>query len=163
VSAIVKRISGLQQDAVLPQSSSTPVSQPAAEPDSARRRALTGFGPIAGLPTTPLTGDAAIYTPLNNAVPQALYGSRNAINELVGLRKYTVADLDRNKVFADLDWQATDKFSLHGNGELTADDFIHSTYGVKKDLFWDASLDASYTLNETFVVDLHYTYYDRHI
>jgi MtrB/PioB family decaheme-associated outer membrane protein len=124
---------------------------------------LTGFGPIAGLPTTPLTGDAAIYTPLNNAVPQAFYGSRNAINELVGLRGYTVADLDRNKVLADLDWQAADKFSLHGNGELTAVDFIHSAFSVKKDLFWDASLDASYTLTETFVVDLYYTYYDRHI
>jgi MtrB/PioB family decaheme-associated outer membrane protein len=124
---------------------------------------LTGFGPIAGLPTTPLTGDAAIYTPLNNAVPNALYGSRNAINELVGLRRYTVADRDRNKVYADLDWQATDKLSLHGNGEMTADDFIHSTYGVRKDLFWEASMDASYAPNETVVVDLYYTYDDRHV
>src|SRR6202140_49236 len=39
VSAIVKRISGLPQDAALPQSSSTPARRPAAEPDSARRRA----------------------------------------------------------------------------------------------------------------------------
>jgi hypothetical protein len=124
---------------------------------------LTGFGPIAGLPTTPLTGDAAIYSPLNNAVPQAFYGSRNAINELVGLRRYTVADRDRHKVFADLDWQATDKFSLHGNGELTADDFIHSAYGVRKDLFWEASMDASYTPNETLVVDIYYTYDNLHL
>ena len=104
---------------------------------------LTGFGPIAGLPTTPLTGDAAIYTPLNNAVPQALYASNNAINELVGLRRYTVADRNRNKVFADLDWQGSDKLSLHGNGEMTADDFIHSAHGVRKDLLWAATLDAS--------------------
>lgn len=124
---------------------------------------LTGFGPIAGLPATPLTGDAAIFTPLNNAVPPGLYGSRNAINELVGLRRYTVADRDRHKLFADLDWQATNKLALHGNGELTADDFVHSAYGVRKDLFWEASLDASYAPNETVVVDVFYTYDNRHL
>jgi MtrB/PioB family decaheme-associated outer membrane protein len=124
---------------------------------------LTGFGPIAGLPTTPLTGDAAIYTPLNNAVPQALYASNNAINELVGLRRYTVADRNRNKVFADLDWQGSDKFSVHGNGDLNADAFINSAYGVRKDLYWAATLDASYTPSETLVVDLYYTYDDKHL
>jgi len=124
---------------------------------------LTGFGPIAGLPATPLTGDAAIYSPLNNAVPNALYGSRNAINELVGLRRFTVADRNRNKAFVDLDWQATDKVSLHGNGELTADDFIHSAYGVRKDLFWEASVDVNYSPDETVAVDLYYTYDDRHL
>ncbi len=124
---------------------------------------LTGFGPVAGLPTTPLTGDAAIFSPNNNAVPQSLYASQNAINELVGLRRYTVADLDRNKVFTDLDWQGTDKFSLHGNGVLDSNDFVHSAYGVRKDLFWEASMDASYTPKETLVVDLYYTYDDRHV
>lgn len=124
---------------------------------------LTGFGPIAGLPATPLTGDAAIYAPLNNAVPQSLYGSRNAINELVGLRRYTVADRNREKVFADLDWQATEKVSLHGNGEISADDYVHTAYGVRKDLFWEASLDAGYAPSETLDIDLYYTYDDRHV
>ncbi len=124
---------------------------------------LTGFGPVAGLPATPLTGDAAIYTPLNNAIPQALYGSRNAINELVGLRRYTVADRNRHQVFADVDWQATGKFSLHANGELNADDFINSVYGVRSDLFWEASMDAGYTPSETLVVDLYYTYDQRNL
>ena len=124
---------------------------------------LTGFGPVAGLPATPLTGDAAIYTPLNNPIPQALYASRNAINELVGLRRYTVADRNRHKVFADFDWQATGKFSLHTNGELNADDFINSVYGVKSDLFWEASMDAGYTPSETLVVDLYYTYDQRNL
>ena len=124
---------------------------------------LTGFGPIAGLPSTPLTGDAAIYTPNNNAIPNALYGSRNGINELVGLRRFTVADRNRNKAYVDLDWQATDKFSLHGNGELTADDFVNTIYGVKKDMFWEASVDASYMANDSTVVDIFYTYDDKHL
>ena len=123
---------------------------------------FNGFGPAAGLPSTPLTGDAAIYTPNNNAIPNALYGSRNAINELAGLRRFTVADRNRNKVFADLDFQVSDKFSLHTNGELTADDFVHTAYGIRKDMFWEASIDASYTPSATTVVDIFYTYDDKH-
>ena len=126
------------------------------------KNGLTGFGPVAGLPATPLTGDAAIYSPLNNSVPQALYASVNAINELPGLRRFTVADRNRNKVFTDLDFQATDKFSLHGNGELTADDFANSAYGIRKDMFWEASVDASYTPSATAIVDIFYTYDDKH-
>src|SRR5262249_15726546 len=30
---------------------------------------LTGWGPIAGYPTTPLTGNAAIFSPNNNIIP----------------------------------------------------------------------------------------------
>ena len=123
-----------------------------------KSQGLTGFGPVAGLPTTPLTGDANIFSPLNNAVPQALYASVNAINELVGLRRYTVADRDHHKVFADLNWQANDQFSLHGNGEFNDEDYINSVYGMKKNVFWEASLDANYTPTENFVVDLFYTY-----
>ncbi len=119
---------------------------------------LNGFGPLTNLPGVALTGDAAIYTPLNNAVPQGLYGSRNAINELLGLRRYTVADRNRQKAFVDLDWQATEKFTLHANGEADSNDFINSTYGVKKDLFWEATLDASYTTANAFVLDVYYTY-----
>src|ERR1019366_3789191 len=77
----------------------------------------TGVGPIAGLPTSPLTGNAAICSPNNNIVPQALYGSRNNINELPGMRRYMEANRNRHKVRSDLDWQATEKFTLHGNGE----------------------------------------------
>jgi len=74
------------------------------------------------------------------------------------LRRYTVADRDRTKVYVDLDWQATDKLSLHGNGEYNYDDYLNSVYGLKRDVFWEASLDASYTAGENFVADVFYTY-----
>lgn len=121
----------------------------------------TAFGPSAGLPATPLTGNAAIFTPNNNIVPQALYGSRNNINELPGLRRYMEADRNRNKAFVDLDWQATEKFSLHGNGEYDYNDYINSVYGLKKDVFLEASADATYTANENLVADVFYTYDNR--
>jgi MtrB/PioB family decaheme-associated outer membrane protein len=119
---------------------------------------LTAFGPIAGLPSAPLTGDAAIYSPNNNIVPQSLYGSRNNINELPGMRRYMEADRNRHQVRSDLDWQATEKFSLHGNGEYNYNDYFHSVYGLKRDVFWEASADASYAASENFVVDVFYTY-----
>ena len=123
-----------------------------------KQTGLTGFGPIAGLPSSPLTGDAAIYSPNNNIVPQGLYGSRNNINELPGLRRYMEADRNRHKVFSDLDWQATEKFSLHGNGVYNDEDYLNSAYGLKKDVFWEASMDASYVVSENLVADIFYTY-----
>jgi MtrB/PioB family decaheme-associated outer membrane protein len=119
---------------------------------------LTGFGPIAGLPSSPLTGDAAIYSPNNNVLPQSLYGSRNNINELPGMRRYMEADRNRHKVYADLDWQGAGRLSLHGNGVFNDEDYINTTYGLKKNVFWEASLDAGYAVSENMVVDVFYTY-----
>jgi MtrB/PioB family decaheme-associated outer membrane protein len=119
---------------------------------------LTGFGPVAGLPTVPLTGNAAIFSPNNNIVPQALYGSRNNINELVGMRRYFVADRNRHKVRSSLDWAVTEKFSLQGAGEYNHDDYLNSIYGLQKGTFWQASLDASYAATANLVADLFYTY-----
>lgn len=124
---------------------------------------LTAYGPIAGLPSSPLTGNAAIFTPNNNIVPQSLYGSRNNINELPGMRRYMEADRNRHKALSDLDWQATDKLSIHGNGEYTDDDYLNSAYGLKKDVFWAASMDASYAASENLVADVFYTYDNRRL
>ncbi len=122
---------------------------------------LTGFGPVAGLPSTPLTGDAAIYSPNNNIVPQSLYGSRNNINEIPGLRRYFVADRDQNHARTEYLWQATGKFSLQGTGQVTDGNYINSKYGLKRDTAWAATMDASYSPSEDYVVDLFYTYDNR--
>jgi MtrB/PioB family decaheme-associated outer membrane protein len=128
-----------------------------------KQTGLTAFGPVAGLPSTPLTGDAAIYSPLNNIVPQALYGSRNNINEMPGFRRYMEADRNRHKASTDMDWQATEKFSLHGNGQFNDEDYLNTSYGLKKDVFWEASMDASYAASENLVADIFYTYDNRRL
>lgn len=119
---------------------------------------LTAFGPVAGLPSAPLTGDAAIFSPNNNVLPQSLYGSRNNINEYPGFRRYMAADRNRHKAYLDMDWQATSRLSLHGNSEFNDNDYVNSAYGLKKDVFWEASLDAGYAATENLVVDVFYTY-----
>ena len=123
-----------------------------------QKTGLTGFGPVAGLPTTPLTGDAAIYTPNNNTVPQALYGTRNILNEIPGFRRYYVADRDRNHAHAEFDWNAKDKFSLQGTGEFDDDNYPNTKLGLKRRTWWASTFDASYTASEDLVADVFYTY-----
>ena len=123
-----------------------------------QKTGLTAFGPVAGLPTTPLTGDAAIFSPNDNIVPQGLYGSRNNINEIPGFRRYGVADRNRNHARTEFNWQATDKFSLQGTGEFNDDSYLNSKYGLKRGTFWSSTLDASYAATDDLVVDVFYTY-----
>ncbi len=126
-----------------------------------QKTGLTAFGPVAGLPSSPLTGDAAIYSPNNNIVPQSLYGSRNNINEIPGLRRYFVADRDRNYARAEVNWQGARKFALQGTGDFSDDNYINSKLGLRRVTSWAATLDASYTLTNDFVADLFYTYDNR--
>ncbi len=122
---------------------------------------LTAFGPVAGLPSTPLTGDAAIFSPNNNVVPQGLYGSRNNINEIPGLRRYFVADRNRNHARAEFEWQASEKFALQGTGQATDNNYLNSKYGLRRDTAWAATMDASYTPTANFIADVFYTYDNR--
>ena len=122
---------------------------------------LTGFGPVAGFPTTPLTGNAAIFSPNNNILPQALYGSRNNINEEVGMRRFNMADRNRNKARATVNWQANEKLGLMGNVEYLDDDYKNSVFGLQSMRSWAATLDGSYSMNEALSANLFYTYEDR--
>lgn len=122
---------------------------------------LTGFGPYAGFPTTPLTGDAAIFSPNNNIIPQALYGSRNNINELLGLRRYNMADRNRDKVRAKASWQASEKLSLDGSVDYDNDDYNHSLYGLTASKNWALNLEAGYSISDHASSTVFYTYEDR--
>lgn len=66
---------------------------------------LTAFGPVAGFPAVPNTGNALIYSNNNGIIPQALYGSRNNINEIPGFRRFFEADRNRDKLRSSINWQ----------------------------------------------------------
>jgi MtrB/PioB family decaheme-associated outer membrane protein len=121
---------------------------------------LTGFGPVAGYPTTPLTGDAAIFSPNNNILPQSLYASRNNINELVGMMRYNMADRNRDKVRASLNWDATDKLSLNAGLDYNKDDYNNSVYGLKSSENWALNFDANFAASSDLVIDGFYTHED---
>jgi MtrB/PioB family decaheme-associated outer membrane protein len=119
---------------------------------------LTGFGPVAGLPGAPLTGDAAIFSPNNNVVPQALYGTRNILNEIPGFRRYYVADRNRNDARAQINLLASDKFAFTLSGEGSYDDYLHTKLGLKSRTWWASTIDASYVASDNVVADVFYTY-----
>ncbi len=108
---------------------------------------LTGFGPVAGFPATPLSGNAAIFSPNNNILPQALYGSRNNINELAGMRRFNMADRNRDKVRGIVNWDASEKLSLQGGVDYSRDAYDNSVYGLKKAKNWAANLDGTYAVS----------------
>lgn len=119
---------------------------------------LTGFGPAAGFPTSPLTGDAAIFSPNNNIVPQSLYGSRNNINELLGLRRFNMADRDLDKLRGRFNWQASEKMSLDAGFDYTKNDYKNSLYGLTQDQRWALNLDGSYSISENASSSVFYSY-----
>lgn len=122
---------------------------------------LTGFGPLAGLPTTALTGNAAIYSPNNNILPQALYGSRNNINELIGLRRFNMADRNRDKVRTSLNWQANESFSLQASYDYDNDSYQNSAYGLLSSQGRTLNLEGAYDVAEDFSTSVFYTNEDK--
>jgi hypothetical protein len=121
---------------------------------------LTGFGPVAGFPAAPLTGNAAIFSPNNNILPQALYGSRNNINELVGMRRFNMADRTRNKVRSLLNWDATDRISLQAAADFNHDDYDNSIYGLTGAQSWAFNLDGSFAATADLSLTAWYTHED---
>jgi len=121
---------------------------------------LTAFGPVAGYPATPLTGNAAIFSPNNNIVPQSLYASRNNINELVGMMRYNMADRNRDKVRASVNWDATDRLSLDAGLDYNKDDYSNSVYGLRSSENWALNFDANFAASSELVVDAFYTHED---
>jgi MtrB/PioB family decaheme-associated outer membrane protein len=119
---------------------------------------LTGFGPLAGFPATPNTGNAAIFSPNNNIVPQSLYGSRDNVSELPGLRRFNVADRHQHKVRSSLDWQASDRFALDASAEFNHDEYPQSQYGLLSDESWAAHLEGTFTPSDNFEFPLFYSH-----
>jgi MtrB/PioB family decaheme-associated outer membrane protein len=121
---------------------------------------LTGFGPLANFPATPLTGNAAIFTPNNNIVTQSLYGTRDNVSEIPGMRRFNLADRDRNRVRGMADWQPTERLSFQGSLDYDDDDYTHSQFGLQKATTWALNLEGGYLLGESFTASTFYSYED---
>jgi len=106
---------------------------------------LSGYGRASGLLPAAAVGSAeAFFFPNNNVLSQTLYGNRNRIVEMAGLRRYDQADRDRQRVNASLSWQATEAWSLQAGLTGTQDRYPTSTYGLQKARSAAANLELSY-------------------
>lgn len=116
----------------------------------------TGWGPAAGY--APTTGNMNVFFPSNNALANAAYANNNRISELPGMRRYYVADRNRDKVRTSLTWQANDALSLQGGVDYNNDDYPGSVYGLQSAKGWATNLDANYALPANVTADLFYTF-----
>jgi MtrB/PioB family decaheme-associated outer membrane protein len=126
--------------------------------DYITQNGLTGFGPLLGYPSKPLTGAAAVLTPNNNIVLQRFYGSRNNISEIPGMRRYNLADRNRDKLRASASWQATERLSFQGGLDYNQDDYSHSLYGLQKAKDYSLNLDGTYVIGEDFSANAFYNH-----
>jgi MtrB/PioB family decaheme-associated outer membrane protein len=125
--------------------------------DYLRATGLSGWGPIAGFPATALSGNAAIFTPNNNIIAQSLYGSRDQAAENPGMRRYNMADRNRDLLRVSFDWGITDSFSLSGNADLNRDKYPETVYGLTDARSSMVGLDASYLWNSVLTLGAYYT------
>jgi MtrB/PioB family decaheme-associated outer membrane protein len=115
-----------------------------------------GFGPNAGYAAT--TGNMNVFFPLNNALANATYANQNRISELPGMRRYNMANRNRTRGRANLEWQATERLSLHSDLDYTRDAYADSVYGLLDSRDWAVNLEASYSASENLAVTVFYTH-----
>ena len=115
-----------------------------------------GWGPALGFVAT--TGNMNIFFPNNNALNNARYANLNRISELPGMRRYYVADRNRDKVRTLLNWQANDRLSFQAGVDVNKDDYPNSTYGLQNGRTWTGDLDGTYALTDVWSIDVFYTY-----
>lgn len=77
--------------------------------------------------------------------------------ELAGMRKYFLADRDRNKLRGQLDWSVSDPLHLTTSLDVNQDRYTHSPYGLQDAKSWAWTLDGSYQWDEQFSMNLFYT------
>ncbi len=110
---------------------------------------LTGYGPVSGLTPAAAPGSAqAFFFANNNALSNTLYGNQNRISELPGMRRYNMADRNRDKLRAVVNWQASEQLSFQGGVDFSRDDYRNSVYGLKRADGIALNVDATWTPSE---------------
>jgi len=128
---------------------------------------LSGFGALSAQPSAAQiaamsTAQKFYFGASGTAIlAQALYGSRNNINELPGMRRYNMADRNRDKLRTSVNWQANEQLSFQGGVDFNQDDYDNSVYGLKNAKSWALNLDATYAANDSFSASVFYTFEDQ--
>jgi hypothetical protein len=105
------------------------------------------------------TGNANVFFPANSETHLPAYAWENRISELPGMRRYEVADRDRQRIRASLDWQATERLGLRVAGDLDHSYYVDARYGLLEAGNSGINVEGSYAL-KTFTASLFYTWED---
>jgi hypothetical protein len=106
------------------------------------------------------TGDATTTNGTGTA-GKVLYASGNRISELIGMRRFNMADRDRNALKVGSDWQANEKLSLQGGLNYKNDNYSNSAYGLTAAKNWGLNLDATYEADENLNLGAFFNYEER--
>lgn len=86
----------------------------------------------------------------------------NALDPLLpGFRQFYLADRNRDKLRAALNFEATDRLSMQVGLDYNKDDYVHSQYGVKEAQSWVLNLDAAFAANDKLSFNGYITYEDQ--
>jgi hypothetical protein len=123
---------------------------------------LTGYGPVSGLNPLPATGSAAaFFFANNNALANALYANQNRISELVGMRRYNMADRTRDKLRTSLNWQASEAVAIQAGVDYNRDNYSKSVYGLQNAKGLAYTLDASVAADRDTSLSAFVTFEDQ--
>ncbi len=150
--------------AVVPMANVSPTGAPGGSTAYGTMTGLgySGYGPVLGLNPLPTAGTAAaFFLANNNALPNALYANQNRISELIGMRRYNMADRTRDKLRSSLSWQAAEAFTVQAGVDVNRDNYGHSVYGLQQAKGWAANLDASYAASDNFTLAAYATVEDQ--
>ncbi|MBS4096375.1 MAG: MtrB/PioB family decaheme-associated outer membrane protein [Sulfuricella sp.] len=150
--------------ALVPMANQTPTGAPAGSTayNTMMAAGLTGYGPLSGLaPAAPAGSALAYFFANNNALGNALYANGNRISELPGMRRYNMADRNRDKVRTSVNWQANEQLSVQGGLDFNLDDYANSVYGLKEAKSWAFNLDGTYAATENLSFSMFYSYEDQ--
>jgi hypothetical protein len=126
--------------------------------DYITQNGLTGFGPWLGFPAVALAGNAAVLTPNNNIVLQRFYGARNNVSEIPGMRRFNLADRNRDRVRTSVNWQTTERLSLQGGVDFNRDEYDHTVYGLQEARDYAVNLDGTYLIGDSFSASLFFSH-----
>jgi MtrB/PioB family decaheme-associated outer membrane protein len=145
--------------ALVPYANVVPTGQTISAYQALLNNGLNGWGPALGYNGGTLVNGT--FFPNNNALANALYGNNNRISELPGMRRYNMADRNRDKVRSSLNWQANEQLSFQGGVDFNNDDYKNSAYGLQKAKSWALNLDSTFAASENLSLTAYYTYEDQ--
>ena len=91
-------------------------------------------------------------------MPQSLYGSRDNLAELPGMRRFNVADRSRDTLRASLAWEASERLSFQAGADWNRDDYSRSVYGLQRAASWALNFDANLILSDSFTTGLFFSH-----
>ncbi len=145
--------------ALVPYANVIPAGQTMSAYQALQLYGLTGYGPVLGYNGGVFVNNT--FFPSNNALSNTLYANNNRISELIGMRRFNMADRNRDKLRSSIDWQATDQLSFQAGVDYNKDDYSDSAYGLQEAKSWALNLDGTYAASQDLSFTVFYTYEDQ--